>query len=109
MRCFARKKAVFILEDAGIEHLILVEFQAFEFDSSKNQEPGIGCKVLKVDDAPVIFEQPYQMKITKWPRTQVLSEEQKSQFILIALVDALLKAGFTGGCLMRMPFIDIKI
>ena len=109
MGSFAKKKAAFILENANIDIFLLVEFQGFEFDDGDNPKFGIGCKVLEIEDVPVLHEQPYQMKIAKWSRMQILTDEQKSQFVFSVLTDALLKVGLMSGRLMRLPSIDIRI
>lgn len=109
MNCFTKKRASFAIEGKNETIFVLAEFCFFEASEDNNCEFGVGCIILEIEDVAVSHEQPYKMKIARWPGDMLLTEEKMFEFGAAVLVDALLKAGLTGGHVIRLPSIDIRV
>jgi len=105
-----KKRAFFVVEQEENQPVfLLAEFQGFEFYDGDTPQFGIGCIILEVNGNRVVHKEPYSIEVIKWPKTQVLTEEQRFDFIFSVLIDAFSKAGLTGGHVMRLPSVDIGI
>ncbi len=102
MRCFKKKRAVFILENLRGSFWIEVEFSLFESEESF----GIAGAVVQVDNSVVDQNQIDNMKILCWPKSNNLTPEQELQIGLEVLTSALNNIDIYEGHLMRLPNID---